>query len=198
MKHAITSSVLSLVICLLLLDGLSSASAAERVALVIGNGDYAEAPLSNPANDARDMGKTLKMLGFEVQRHVNLNEKQMHRAIRKFGDDLAQAEVGLFYYAGHGMQVGGRNYLIPIGADIEREDEVRYEAVEAGQVLAKMESAQNPVNILILDACRNNPVGRSFRSATRGLARVESPVGSIVLYATAPGRTAAAGDWRDR
>ncbi|MCP4410059.1 MAG: hypothetical protein GY807_20410 [Gammaproteobacteria bacterium] len=167
--------------------------ASQRVALVIGNGSYSDAALRNPANDARDMAETLKSLGFKVQRHIDLNEKQMHRAIRSFGRALAQAEVGVFYYAGHGMQVNNRNYLIPIGADIETEDEVPYEAVDAGQVLAKMESARNPVNILILDACRNNPLERSFRSSSRGLVRMPSPVGSLVLYATAPGKTAADG-----
>ncbi|MCP4410008.1 MAG: caspase family protein, partial [Gammaproteobacteria bacterium] len=141
-----------------------TAQASQRVALVIGNGGYSDAALRNPANDARDMAETLKSLGFEVQRHIDLNEKQMHLAIRRFGRALAQAEVGVFYYAGHGMQVNNRNYLIPIGADIETEDEVPYEAIDAGQVLAKMESARNPVNILILDACRNNPLERSFRS----------------------------------
>ncbi|MCP4407146.1 MAG: caspase family protein, partial [Gammaproteobacteria bacterium] len=161
--------------------------------MIIGNGDYADAVLRNPASDARDMAETLMLLGFEVQRHVDLNKKQIHRAIRRFGRALAQSEVGVFYYAGHGMQVNNRNYLIPIGADIETEDEVPYEAVDAGQVLAKMESARNPVNILILDACRNNPLERSFRSSSRGLVRMPSPVGSLVLYATAPGKTAADG-----
>ncbi len=176
---------------------LPGAQAAQRVALVIGNGEYKDAPLSNPVNDASDMAATLAGLGFAVQRYTDLDQRQMHHAIRRFGDALTRAEVGVFYYAGHGMQVGGRNYLIPIGADIEAEDEVPYQAIDADQVLAKMESAHNPVNILILDACRDNPLERSFRSASRGLVRMESPVGSLVLYATAPGATAADGTGRN-
>ena len=93
----------------------------------------------------------------------------------EFGTQLARAEIGLFYYAGHGMQVEGRNYLIPLGVDIQSEDDIKFESIDVGRVLAKMEWAQNPVNIIVLDACRNNPFERGFRSAERGLARVESP-----------------------
>ena len=93
------------ILILIALMLIPAVQAAKRVALVIGNGNYAQAPLSNPANDARDMAKTLKALEFEVQRHVDLNERQMHRAIRRFGRALARAEVGIFYYAGHGSMV---------------------------------------------------------------------------------------------
>ena len=185
-----------LLLCILL-TLLPAAHAAKRVALVIGNGDYAFAALKNPANDAHDMAAVLKTLGFEVQQYQNLNQKKMHKAVRKFGKSLRGADIGLFYYAGHGMEVNDRNYLIPVGVDIESEDEVPYEAIDVGQVLAKMEAAGNPVNILVLDACRNNPLERSFRSGSRGLARMDAPVGSFLLYATAPGKVAADGEGRN-
>lgn len=105
--------------------------------------------------------------------------------------------MGLFYYAGHGIQVKGRNYLIPIGAAIESESDVKYESVDAGRVLGKMEDAGNSLNVIILDACRNNPFGRSFRSSDKGLAKMDAPTGSILAYATSPGSVAADGQGRN-
>jgi len=170
--------------------------AERRIALVIGNGAYPDAPLRNPTHDAADMAEALKRCGFEVARLENGNREQMFAAIRAFGQDIAGGGVGLFYFAGHGLQVKGRNYLIPIGADIRMEDEVLSQALEVDAVLAKMESARNRLNILILDACRNNPF-RSFRSLQQGLAQMDAPVGSFVAFATAPGRTAADGSGRN-
>ena len=168
-------------------------SAETRVALVIGNSKYEWSPLPNPVNDATDMGQTLRKLGFEVDVQLDVSRVGMHRAIRAFGDKLSRADVGLFYYAGHGLQVNGRNFLVPIGADIRAEDEIAFETIDASRVLAKMETAKNPVNIVVLDACRNNPFAVSSRSGSRGLARMESPVGSMLLYATAPNKTASDG-----
>ncbi len=173
------------------------ANAETRVALVIGNGGYDWSPLDNPANDARDMANTLKDLGFEVDLQTDMTRVGMHRAIREFGNKLARADVGLFYYAGHGLQVDGRNFLVPIGADILAEDEIAFETIDASRILAKMETARNPVNIVILDACRNNPFAVNSRSGSRGLARMESPVGSLLLYATAPNKTASDGPGRN-
>jgi len=164
-----------------------------RVALVIGNGGYKEAPLKNPVNDARAVAEALKKSGFNVTRLEDATRVQMREAIRTFGARIAEGGVGLFYFAGHGMQVKGRNYLVPVGADIAVEDEVAGEAVEVDAILAKMETARNRLNILILDACRNNPFGRSFRSTQQGLAQVDAPTGTFVAFATAPGRTAADG-----
>src|SRR6185295_11482083 len=101
--------------------------------------------------------------------------------------------VGLFYYAGHGMQVRGANYLIPVNADIEREDEVQFQAVDANAVLSKMDSAKNALNIMILDACRNNPFARSYRSGAKGLAQMDAPSGTLISFATAPGSVASDG-----
>jgi hypothetical protein len=164
-----------------------------RIALVVGNSRYKDAPLKNPANDARLMAKNLRKFGFQVLERVDMDQKGMKRAIQEFGDRLERAgaeAVGLFYYAGHGVQVHGRNYLIPVGATIQREGDVDIEAVTADSVLSYMEFARNRLNIVILDACRNNPYARSFRSVTRGLARMDAPRGTLIAYATAPGKVA--------
>ena len=164
-----------------------------RVALVIGNAAYRKDPLTNPLNDARAMGDSLRQLGFKVIALENASQRQMHEAVRQFGDSL-KGGVGLFYYAGHGVQVKGRNYLVPVDADIGREDEVPYKAFDVGQVLDKLESAKNPLNIVILDACRNNPFARESRSGGgSGLAQMDAPTGSIIAFATAPGAEAADG-----
>jgi hypothetical protein len=169
----------------------------QRVALVIGNSDYKNSPLKNPVNDATDMAKKLEGLGFKVKRLLNASQVDMKKAIRQFGVDLKKGGVGLFYYAGHGMQVKGNNYLIPVGVDIAEEDEVEDLAVDASLILRKMQSADNRLNIVLLDACRNNPFARSFRSAERGLAQMDAPSGTLISYATAPGMTAADGDGRN-
>lgn len=146
-----------------------------RIALIIGNAAYKSSPLKNPVNDALDMASALSQLGFQVTLGKNMNRKEMHKTIRKFGKDLKQGGVGLFYYAGHGIQVQGKNYLIPIGADIQSEDEVQVESIDAGSVLRKMEVAANTMNMVFLDACRDNPFARSFRSTSRGLAQMDAP-----------------------
>ncbi len=169
----------------------------EKYALIIGNGDYKSSPLKNTKNDATDIAKTLKEKGFKVQRVINANHRKMITAIRKFGNKLYKGGIGLFYYAGHGVQVRGRNYLVPINADIQDEDDVEFNAVDAGFILSKMESANNTMNIIILDACRDNPFARSFRSASRGLAKMDAPRGSIIIYATSPGSIAADGEGRN-
>jgi uncharacterized caspase-like protein len=169
-------------------------NAGKRIALVIGNGAYTKAPpLKNPPNDARDMAATLRTLGFDVASGINTNQRDMKRLIREFGQKLKAGGSGLFYYAGHGVQSKGRNYLIPIDADIQSEAEVEDSGVDASLVLNYMDDAQNGLNIVILDACRNNPFSRSFRSASEGLAQVDAPTGTLIAYATAPGRVASDG-----
>jgi hypothetical protein len=170
---------------------------AERLALIVGNNSYQTAPLRNPVNDAEDMGAVLSELGFKVTLKKNVDRRGLEDAIRQFGKQLRHGGVGLFYFAGHGLQVGGRNYLIPINARIESESDVSYEAVDAGFVLGKMEDAQNQLNIVILDACRSNPFARSFRSENMGLAKMDAPTGSLIVYATAPGDVAADGPERN-
>ncbi|MGA2401954.1 MAG: SUMF1/EgtB/PvdO family nonheme iron enzyme [Syntrophobacteraceae bacterium] len=162
----------------------------KRTALVIGNAAYASGPLRNPVNDARAMAKALEDLSFEVTLKENLDQKQMKREIQVFGEKLQKGGVGLFYYAGHGIQVNGRNYLLPVGAAIEHEKQVEYEAVDLGAVLSEMDYAHARMNIVILDACRDNPFARSFRSTSQGLASVDAPTGTLIAYATAPGSVA--------
>lgn len=165
-----------------------------RTALLIGNSNYASSPLVNPVNDARAMKKALTELGFQVSLLENASLKEMSIAVRQFGDKLRSGGgVGVFYYAGHGMQIKGRNYLIPVAAELMREDEVAYTAMEVGALLDKMESARNRINIVILDACRNNPFTRSGRSATQGLVQMDAPIGTYISFATAPGRIASDG-----
>jgi hypothetical protein len=169
----------------------------DRLALVIGNSAYQTAPLKNPLNDAEDIAATLRNLGFKVILKKNADQRTMEDTIRYFGRQLRNGGIGLFYFAGHGMQVEGRNYLVPIDAKIESENDVKYEAVDAGRVLGQMEDAQNQINIVILDACRNNPFSRNFRTSERGLARMDAPKGSLIAYATAPGEVAADGSERN-
>ncbi|AMK10903.1 formylglycine-generating enzyme required for sulfatase activity [Pseudodesulfovibrio indicus] len=173
------------------------AHAAKRVALVIGNGGYASSPLNNPVNDAKDMADKLRGLGFEVTLLTDAGQRKMEDAIHAFDARLGGANVRLFYYAGHGMQVQGANYLIPVDAEVRAERDIKYEAVNAGRVLDGMADAGPGVNILILDACRNNPFARSFRSGSRGLARMDAPSGSMIVYATSPGDVAADGSGRN-
>ena len=161
-----------------------------RYALVIGNANYQHSPLSNPANDAHDMAQVLRSLDFEVTYIENASQHDMEKSIQNFGEALKKGGVGLFYFAGHGLQVKGQNYLIPIGADITTEMEVKYEAVNAGRILDEMDNAKNDLNIVILDACRNNPYARSFRSSNIGLAKMDSPKGTLIAYSTSPGSVA--------
>jgi hypothetical protein len=165
-----------------------------RTALVIGNSSYTDSPLRNPANDAALIAQALRDTGFEVIELIDATDREMRHAIVEFGDFLSGGGVGLFYYAGHGMQVGGENYLIPLGASITREAHVAIEGISVNQVLARMDGAKNPMNIVILDACRNNPFARSFRSNVSGLAQMQAPVGTYIAYATAPGDVAADGE----
>ncbi|WP_439814700.1 caspase family protein [Zavarzinia sp. CC-PAN008] len=185
--------VLALILCLF---STSAALAERRVALVIGNSDYPTSPLRNPVNDARAMTAKLKGLGFSVISRENATFRDMQRAIREFSSQLsAGGEVGLVYYAGHGIQSMGRNYLVPVDAQIANEGDISVEAVDLDIVMTQLSQAQNPINIVILDACRNNPFERSFRSGGgNGLASVNAPTGTLIAYATAPGKVAADGD----
>lgn len=184
-----------IIICLLL--SATGYSQEKRLALVIGNGAYEHGgPLRNPVNDADSMKHALTQVGFEVLDHFNLTLAEMKMAIDYFGMKLMDYDVGLFYYAGHGIQSKGNNYLIPVDVNLMSENDVDYNCLDAGRILGKMESAANRTNIVILDACRNNPFERSWtRSAQgKGLASMDAPLGSILAYATAPGNTASDGE----
>lgn len=176
----------------------------KRLALVIGNGAYQNAAaLSNPVNDATDMAATLKDLNFEVISGTNQTKQQMEKLIRDFGNRLAETKaVGLFFYAGHGIAAGGTNYLIPVDADIQAEDEIEYSSVSINFVLGKMAAANNGFNMVILDACRNNPFARKWRNYrdtgnSGGLTRIDAPTGTLIAYATKPGDVASDGTGRN-
>ncbi len=168
----------------------------KRLALVIGNADYTYGRnLANPVNDARSIEGALKNLGFGVLKYENTTQKQMKKAIDLFGRRLKNYDIALFFFAGHGVQVNGSNYLIPTDARLEDENDVEYDTVRADRVLAKMESAGSKTNIVVLDACRDNPFERSWNRSSKGtgLAFMNAPSGSIIAYATSPGRTASDG-----
>jgi uncharacterized caspase-like protein len=179
----------------------SPASAEQRLALVIGNGAYSGFPsLRNPPNDAALMADTLSGVGFDVTALIDADQLAMKQAIRDFGAELEAAgrdTVGLFYFAGHGVQARGVNYLIPLAAEIEREPDLEINAIPLEWVLAQAEAAGNRMNILILDACRDNPLSRSIRSAARGFTAVDAPRGTLIAYATAPGSVALDGTGRN-
>ncbi|MCX5819011.1 MAG: caspase family protein [Deltaproteobacteria bacterium] len=198
MKRKSTSLILYLMLLVLCLPGIAKAAPEKRTALVIGNGSYDVGPLKNPVNDATDIAATLKRLSFSVTLKSNARLQEMEEAIRDFGRKLKQGGAGLFFYAGHGIQINGRNYLIPIGARIEKETDAKYQAIDAEMVLDEMGNAGNPLNIVILDACRDNPLGRSLRNAGRGLAIIsDAPQGTLITFSTSPGKTAADGEGRN-
>jgi len=168
-------------------------TAPKRIALVIGNGAYKQGALKNPVNDARAMVATLRQLGFQVIQRENATKQQMEQAVGEFGRALGKGSVALFYYAGHGMQVNGRNFLIPTDAVVASEQAVRLETLDVDLVLDQVAAAGSDVNLVVLDACRNNPFERRFRSAAGGLAQINAPKGTLIAYATAPGSVAADG-----
>lgn len=163
---------------------------AQRVALLVGNADYSVGRLTNPPHDVAAMEKALVALGFKVQKVLNANQNQMKRAVRDFGTSAQGAEVAFVYYSGHGTQVNGENYLLPVGASIEKESDYEVEAVSANAVLAQIRGAQPKAAILVLDACRDNPLAAVTKSATKGLGRMSAPTGTMIAFATAPGDTA--------
>jgi len=170
----------------------------KRIALVIGNANYQVGKLDTPLNDATDMANALKELGFEVILLKDSSKRQMDDALDQFTTRINQGYVGLFYYAGHGMEVEGENYLIPVNAHIKYEKDVEYESMPLGKILGRMEDAGNRINIVILDACRDNPFRKFWRSSSRGLtAPVQAASGTLIAFATAPGKVASDGTGRN-
>jgi len=166
----------------------------ERHALVIGNAAYTapEPPLRNPVNDAREISAALKSVGFEVRLALDADHAAMRRAIRAFEDTLRRkGGVAFFYFAGHGLQVEGRNYLVPIGARLQREDQALARAVDATELVQRLRETGSRLNIVILDACRNNPLTKQPYAARggsgEGLAPVRPASGTLVAFAAEPG-----------
>jgi uncharacterized caspase-like protein len=175
---------------------LAVAGKQRRVALVIGNSAYPGAgALKNPVNDANDIAAKLKRLGFDVIVRTDMRHMDMLRSLTDFGDKVQTGTEALFFYAGHGMQVRGKNYLLPIDAEIRNEASASSEAVDVDQLLDKLALAR--LSVVILDACRNNPFERRFRGSGQGLAQINAPTGTLIAYATAPGKVAADGDGRN-
>ena len=171
-----------------------SLRAEERIALIVGNSTYdAVSSLDNPESDARLIGQTLTGLGFDVTLLLDGSQDELKRAIGQFGRDLRKAgtdATGLFYYAGHGVQSFGTNYLLPVDIVVTDAADLDLEAVEAQSVLRQMHSARNKTNIVILDACRNNPFSDILAFNDNGLAEMQAPTGTFLAYATAPGEVA--------
>lgn len=183
-------------VCLLAADATAlSARADTRVALVVGNSDYRfVTQLNNSQNDARLIAKTLADLGFKLVGNgpqINLNKTQFDQAVQDFGNEIQGADVALFYYAGHGVQVRGSNYLVPVSANPAREVDVDFQMLDANLVLREMEYGRARLNLVILDACRNNPFGgRGLRATSAGLAQMQAPEGTLISFATQPGNVA--------
>ncbi|MFZ0855037.1 MAG: caspase family protein [Hyphomicrobiaceae bacterium] len=183
------------------------AAAQKRVALVIGNSAYLNAAaLANPANDASDIGEALKDTGFELILGLDLDKRGFDAKVREFSRLLPQAEAGVLFYAGHGLQVAGRNYLVPIDARLQTERDLDFETVSLEFILRQMElDREGKTNIVFLDACRDNPLARNLarslgtRSASigSGLAQVQTGVGTFIAYSTQPGNVALDGQGRN-
>ena len=185
----------------------AAAVAEIRVALVIGNGGYQNTtPLTNPLNDARDMSAALKTAGFDVVEVFDADKRNLDSSVRRFADKLTKADVALFFYAGHGLQVGSQNFLVPVDAKLERERDLEFEAVKLDFILRQMEiDRDGKTSIVILDACRDNPLSRNLarsmgtRSVAigQGLAAANTGLGTFIAYSTQPGNVALDGDGRN-
>jgi curli biogenesis system outer membrane secretion channel CsgG len=178
---------------LLTLSGLAAAAVGDRVALVIGNGKYASAPLVNSVNDSRAMAQSLREMGFTVIERENITSKQIPATLREFRTSLTPGSVALFFYAGHGLQIKGTNYLPAVDAEINSEDDVPMQSIDLNRILDILAESKTRLNLLFLDACRNNPYARSMRSGVTGLAKVDAPSGTLISFATRPGSTASDG-----
>ena len=164
-----------------------------RVALVIGNSAYQTSPLANPINDAKAIAAALGEAGFEVQLVTDLTQTNMRRALRAFSGAVAgkgKETVALIYYAGHGLQIDGENFLVPVDAKITRESDVAIETMRLADMMKELEPLPTSLRIVILDACRNNPFTAIQKSTGKGLAMVDAPTGTLVAYSTAPGQEA--------
>lgn len=183
------AAILLLVALLLPTAALSAA----RVALIVGNGAYQHAPaLINPANDAALIAASLETIGFKVIRLTDAGRQQLLGAMSEFGREARGADIALFFYAGHGLEVAGRNWVLPVDADIQASSDLPAAAVRVDDILESMELSEARVRLVILDACRNNPLPRSLtRAASRGLARIDaSAAGTMIVFSAAPGEVA--------
>jgi uncharacterized caspase-like protein len=173
-----------------------AASDPSRLALIIGNSSYRDAPLVNPVNDAKSVSGLFTQAGFTVDSHLNATRTDMMAAIERLGAAIKRPGIKLvvFYYAGHGAQLDWRNYLLPVDAVVERQEDMKQRCVDLNLLLGQLNNAKDKTFVVILDACRNNPFGRSYRPEQKGLSQFDAPVGSLLAYATSPGNVASDGD----
>lgn len=167
-----------------------------KFALVIGNSKYKNAPgLNNPGNDAKGMTETLRQSGFDVTSQLDVSQDDMAAAIRTYVQTLAAKKaIGLFYFAGHGVQLAWRNYLIPVDAAVRRPDDIQKSCIDLVALMDGINKASNPLNVVILDACRDNPFGGEARIENRGLSQMDASHSTLLAYATAPGNVASDGE----
>lgn len=191
------SKVVLFFISLILCGNAFAQPKENRVALVMGNSSYKTAPLKNPTNDAKDMASKLKGMGFTVVERNNLTSKQIGSTLREFRAKLSPGSVALVYYAGHGLQIKGENYFPTVDAEIAGEEDVPNQSLAMRQIMDVLEDAKTRLNLVFLDACRNNPYQRSFRSSSDGLSKVNAPSGTLISFATRPGSVAADGTGRN-
>ena len=175
--------------------GAASLLVAPRKALVIGNSAYSFGALKNPSNDARAIAEELKRTGFDVVLGVDLARAQMVEAIQAYGQAVAQSKaIGLFYFAGHGVQLAWRNYLLPTDAALEKVEDIQAKCVDVNALIESIGKAANPMNVIILDACRDNPFAHEGKLEQKGLSQLDAPPGTLIAYATAPGNVASDGE----
>lgn len=176
----------------------TSAQAPSRVALLIGNAAYADAPLRNPRNDVREVAASLKSLGFAVTTHEDLKLREMRDVLRKFVLGTRTAEVRLVYFAGHGLQLRGRSYLLPVGVQLDNETDVLERTADATELVEQLSAIEKGANVVIIDACRLHPVftsgTRKMWAVKRGLSRLSAPRGTVVAFSTRPGEVARDGE----
>ena len=177
-------------------DGVLKLLRLPKVALVVGNSAYKKARvLRNSANDAKAIAEALKGVGFDVTLKLDASRAEMGSLMQSYAQTLATKKcVGLFYFAGHGVQLAWRNYLVPVEAAIDKMDDVPLQCTEVGSLFEGISKAANPMNVIILDACRDNPFGRDFRDAQKGLSQIDAPPATFLAYATSPGHVASDGD----
>ncbi|MBI3374175.1 MAG: caspase family protein [Betaproteobacteria bacterium] len=169
-----------------------------KIALILGNSKYRDAPLRNPANDAKAISEALKACGFQVNLKVDADNADMAAAVQSYLQLLAAMKgVGLFYYAGHGIQLAWRNYMLPVNVDIDTIADIQRQGVELNSLLEGLTKAANPMNLIIVDACRDNPFGNLKGVDHKGLSQMDAPRNSILAYATSPGNVASDGDGRN-
>jgi uncharacterized caspase-like protein len=197
--------LLTTILLAILLSAGPLAYAESRVALVIGNSAYRHTPrLINPFNDAKDIAAALGPLGFDVTEAIDLDKRALDEALRTFANRSATAETALVFYAGHGLQVSGQNYLLPVDAKLESERDLDFETIRLDVILRQLETGrEGKTSLVFLDACRDNPLARNLaramgvRSIERGLAPVQSGAGFFIAYSTQPGNVARDGTGRN-